>query len=131
MATDALIDALRTVLATRPLVRLALLFGSHARGQATARSDVDLAVLARGVDRLELAAALSLAVDREVDVIDLNEATIPMREELVRDAVVLHEGVPGAGALWRSRALAELEIDGPWYARMRDAMLVRVAKEGL
>lgn len=124
-------EPIRRVLASFPGVRLALLFGSYARGVATSESDVDVAVLARDVDLLSLGAALSLAVDREVDVIDLDEATIPMLEELIRDPVVVHEGAAAAFALWRSRVLAQLEIDGPWYARMRDAWLARVAAKGL
>jgi predicted nucleotidyltransferase len=125
------IETLRRVLATQEGVWLALLFGWEARGQAGPGSDVDVAVLGRGVDRLTLAAALSRAAGREVDVVDLVDPGVPLLEELVRDAVVVWEATPGAGALWRSRALAQLETDGPWYARMRDAWLARVAKAGV
>lgn len=52
-------------------------------------------------------------------------------QKLLRDGIVVHEGTPGAGATWRSRTLAMLETDGPWYARMRDAWLLRVREKGL
>jgi predicted nucleotidyltransferase len=123
--------ALAAALADREDVRLALLFGSQARGRAGAGSDVDVAVLAPGVDGLELASELSHAIGREVDVIALEDPSVPLLAQLVRDSIVVHEGVPGAAASWRARALLALEIDGPWYARMRDAWLARVAERGL
>ncbi len=118
---------LREVLRARPDVELALLFGSFARGQQTDRSDLDVAVHAPGTDLLELGARLVDASGREVDLIALSDADIPLREELVRDAVVLHEREPGAATRWRFHTMLELETDGPWYRRMRDAFLARLA----
>jgi hypothetical protein len=126
-----ILAALRTALEAHAGVQLALLFGSRARGAAGPDSDVDVAVLGRGVDRLALAASLSRAVGYEVDVIDLADPGVPLLEELVRDGIVVREATPGTGALWRARALAQLETDRPWYARMRDSWLARVAREGL
>ena len=125
------IEDVRRAIATVPGVRLALLFGSRARGTARDDSDVDIALDAPGDDRLATAAALSATLGLRIDVVDLRNATIPLLEDLLRDAIVVHEGSPGAGALWRSRTLAQLETDRPWYARMRDAWLARVAEEGL
>lgn len=122
---------LRQALAGCKDVRVAVLFGSEARGTARAGSDVDVAVDAPGADILEIAAALSEALSREVDVVPLEDATIPLLEQLVRDGIVVHEAYPGAGALWRSHALTSLETDRPWFARMRDAWLVRVREQGL
>jgi len=124
-------ERISAALAGRVEVQLALLFGSAARGTAGPESDVDLAVLAPGVDRLTLAAELSDTVGREVDVVSLEDASVPLLIQLVRDAVVVHEGTAGAAARWRSRSLLALETDGPWYARMRDAWLARVAERGL
>jgi predicted nucleotidyltransferase len=123
--------ALRSALQRHPGVRLALLFGSEARGQATESSDVDVAILAPGQDLLELASCLSEATGREVDVVGLDDPGVPLLEELMRDSKPLHEAFPGAYGLWRSRALSLLDIDGPGYARMRDAWLERVAREGI
>ena len=117
-------------LAGRAGLRVAVLFGSEARGTAKPTSDVDLAVLGDGLDPFALGAELALSLGREVDVVDLRDLTIPLAEELVRDGIVVHEGVPGAGALWRSHTLASLETDRPWFARMRDAYLKRLATEG-
>jgi predicted nucleotidyltransferase len=124
-------DALRDALRCHPGVRVVVLFGSHARGDARPDSDVDLAVLGANVDRLGIAGALSAKTGLEIDVIDLADPTIPLLEELVRDGIVVYEATPGAGALWRSRVLAQLETDRPWYARMRDAWLTSVAAKGL
>jgi predicted nucleotidyltransferase len=124
------INAMGEVLAAFPEVRLALLFGSEAKGTARRDSDVDVAVEAPVGSLGQIAAALSSRLGAEVDVVRLETASIPLLEALIADGIVLHEGKRGAGALWRSRVLAQLETDRPWYRRQRDAWLQRVAKHG-
>jgi predicted nucleotidyltransferase len=125
-------STLSAALVEEPAVELALLFGSRARGTAGPRSDVDVAILgAPGLDRLGLAASLGTRLGLEVDVLTLDDVPIPLLDALVREAIVIHEAHPGAAARWRSRALSQLETDRPWFARMRDAWLARVAARGL
>jgi predicted nucleotidyltransferase len=131
LAGSSLEERLRGVVERVPGVRLALLFGSQARGTASTGSDVDVAVLARGVDLLALGAALSQASGEAVDVVSLEDPGFPLLEELVRDGVPVYEGAPGAAASWRAHALSELDLDRPGFERMRDAWLDRVAREGL
>jgi predicted nucleotidyltransferase len=132
MTRDELIGRLASLLSERREVDLALLFGSWSRDQQHDRSDVDIAVSGRSIDDLELAAALSESLGREVQVLSLDrDLGVPLLDELIRDGVVLMEGRAGAAASWRTRALITLETDRPWYARMRDAYLHRVAERGL
>lgn len=131
MDLPALQARIREHLAGRTDVRVALLFGSRARDTARSDSDVDVAVEAPEVDLLTLGAELGAVLDLEVDVVDLADASIPLLEHVVRDGIVVHEGHRGAGAMWRSRTLTTLETDRPWYHRMRDAWLARVAREGI
>lgn len=112
-------------------VVLALLFGSEAQGRARSDSDVDVAVIAPGVDLAQLAGDLSSRLGREVDVVDLEDAFVPLLAEVVAHGVVVHEGRSGAAGAWRAHALADLEIDLPWYRRMSDGWLGRVAARGL
>lgn len=112
-------------------VSLAILFGSIAKNRARAGSDVDVAVAGRDVRVLELIADLSAAFGREVDVVRLPDASIPLLDEILRDGIVVHEQRPGQAAQWRSHTLAQLEIDRPWYHRMRDAFLRRVVERGI
>jgi predicted nucleotidyltransferase len=129
---SSLIDNVSRALALEPDVRLALLFGSVARGTDGADSDVDLAVqVPEDYDLAALSSRLSLALGREVEVISLRDPGVPMIEELLRDAVVVHEGEYGAAAQWRSHAWLDREIDLPWYERMRDAWLKHVAEGGM
>jgi predicted nucleotidyltransferase len=129
--TDPTVQVIRECLRGRLDVRLALVFGSRARGTATPTSDVDVAVGAPGVDLLDLTAELSRATGVEVDVVDLEHAGVPLLARIVREGVLVHELRPGAAATWRGQALADLETDAPWFARMRDAWLARVAARGL
>lgn len=72
-----LISALRSALRTEQNVRLALLFGSAARGSDTQASDVDLLVQMRDptLDRVvDLSAKLTRIVGRRVEVIRLEDA---------------------------------------------------------
>lgn len=118
---DARFEVMAQVLAAFPEVRLALLFGSEARGTAGRDSDVDVAVDAPATSLGQVAAALSSRLGAEVDVVRLDTASIPLLEALIADAVVLHESKPGAGALWRSRVLAQLETD-------RDLLAAKLAE---
>jgi predicted nucleotidyltransferase len=131
VASQDIRQLLTTLLRGRTDVRVALLFGSQARRTAREDSDVDLAIVGQGVDVLELRNELSQALGREVDVVHLTDPGIPLLEAVIRDGVVVHEAIPGCAAMWRSRALATLETDRPWFARMRDAWLRRVAEQGL
>jgi len=78
-------------LATQPDVAAGYLFGSYARGRATGRSDVDIAVLfhrpekdgfARFERRLELEIALEEIVKRPVQVIDLETAPLLLQRQV-------------------------------------------------
>ena len=129
--TKSLIERIAPVLAQRGDVELALLFGSYARGHATKTSDVDIAIIAPRDALLEIGADVSAAVGMEVDVIELEDANIPMQEALVRESVLIYERRRGAAAAWRTRTMLDLAIDLPWYRRMRDAWLKRVAERGL
>lgn len=112
-------------------VDLALLFGSFARGGQRSDSDIDIAVSGPSVEPLEVAAVLARATGRDVHVVRLHEASIPLLESLIDEGVVLHEGHAGAAASWRARVLADLELDRPWYARQRDAWLMHLQERGL
>lgn len=111
-------------------MRVAVVFGSRARGTATPTSDVDVAVRAPGVDLLGLAADLSRVTGHDVDVVPLEGVGVPLLARIVQEGVDVHEARPGGLATWRAQALADLETDRPWFARMRDAWLARVASRG-
>jgi uncharacterized protein len=129
---DNVSEPIHRALSAWPQVTLALVFGSVARGVAREDSDVDIAFESDGdVDVLGLAHVLGVAVGHEVHLLRLRDATIPVLDEIVHDGIVVHEGRASAAAEWRTRALCSLEIDRPWYARMRDAWLKEVAEGGL
>jgi len=119
--------ALRDILVHRPEVRLVLLFGSRAQGRATESSDVDLAVEGDHPDTYRLARELSLSLGKEADVVDLARAGYPLLKAVLRDGEVVYQRRPGAAAGWRSRTIAQLETDRPWFERMRDAYLKELA----
>jgi predicted nucleotidyltransferase len=131
-ADPAYVELIRRALARRPGVELALLFGSRLTGRAGPSSDIDLAIQAPGVDLFALAGDLSAELGAEVDLVDLDldQASIPLLNELVQSSEVVYEDARGRAASWRARALCALETDLPWFRRMRDAWLTRVSERG-
>jgi uncharacterized protein len=92
-------DALERYFASLDGIVLAYLFGSHARGQAWAHSDVDVAVLLadhpdddRCFDaRLEVIGGLMEILNTdEVDVLILNQAPPALAYAVLRDGILLY-----------------------------------------
>ncbi|HMH53544.1 MAG TPA: nucleotidyltransferase domain-containing protein [Candidatus Acidoferrum sp.] len=85
-------------------VRLAVVFGSRARGDATAASDWDIGILSDpDLDHDALLADLvrTLGIDR-IDLVDLARAGGLVRFRAARDGIAVFERVPGAFAdFWR------------------------------
>jgi uncharacterized protein len=92
----------------------AYLFGSQARGEAGAESDVDVAVLYREEPEvslsglgLELAAAIEKASGRRTDVVVLNRAPPDLVHRVLRDGVLLLESDSEARIRFETRSRAE------------------------
>ncbi len=114
-------------LCARPEVRLIVLFGSVARGQATAGSDVDLGIIAAGgVDALVPEVIRLLGTDR-VHVVDLARATPLLAMAAARHGIPLHQNPPGSFASFVSLALRRFE-DTRKFRRLREESLRRYAR---
>ncbi len=83
-----LLARLRVALEPFPDLKLALLFGSLAQGRGRPDSDVDLAVQAghplSAQQRMDLSVAVSQALQRPVDLVDLRTAGEPTLGQVVR-----------------------------------------------
>lgn len=106
----ALRDTAPAVLDDEP-VAFAYLYGSHARGTPTARSDVDVAVhLVEGVevDGLELALRVSRELERAggigpLDVVVvLDDAPLPLAGRIQEQGLVIYSRDEVARACWAS-----------------------------
>lgn len=104
---------LREHLATRADVIAAYLFGSRARDEATATSDVDIAIWLRAKPTglndapLELADELAQAVGLPVDVVVLNGAPSDLVHRVLRDGVLLLETDRSARIAFEVRARSD------------------------
>ena len=124
-----LLDRLRERAGSLPELRLAVLFGSAARGQARTGSDVDLGILldpdtreARNKALLEL----DRAAGREVDAVFLNEAPPLLRFEISRDGVLILEREEGLWAGVRAKAMVDWWDWAPYAKRIEDAAIRRL-----
>ena len=90
---DGGLHAIRKVAAQHAGLQILVLFGSRARGEATARSDWDLGYLGdSSLDREGLLADLVAAAGTEaIDLVDLDRASGLVRFRAARDAVIVFE----------------------------------------
>ena len=100
-------DLVRTLERTSG-VRLAVVFGSAARGTARSRSDVDIAVLLDNDEGLPaLSVALERVTGRSVDLISLRKAPPLLRFEIAREGRPLVERDPHAWVEFRAHAMID------------------------
>jgi predicted nucleotidyltransferase len=132
MDLDLLRTRLAAVLEHHDEVELALVFGSRARDEARPNSDVDVAVIGREVDTINLAVELTDALGLPVDIVDLSVAPpLVLLLAVLHDGVKIHEGRPGAYGRFLAHSLMDLETDLPAFRRMQRAFVQRVAERGL
>lgn len=86
-------NRIRQILSRHGDIRLAILFGSLAAGDATPRSDLDLAVL-MGIPlstetKMALIGELSQAIGRPVDLVDLRVAGEPLLGQILKHGIRL------------------------------------------
>lgn len=85
-------------------------FGSAARGEATAESDLDLAVLAPApldaLARFDLQERLAGLAGRDVDLVDLLAASTVMQAQIVATGTVVAERDRSARLAFEMRALS-------------------------
>ena len=127
---------LTAALRSGPRLKLAILFGSAAKGALRADSDVDVAILPAAQDialhaELELQAELSRVCERDVDLVRLDLAPTLVKWQVVRDGQVLLEQAPFAAARFRAMAAAEYLDFAPAFDRASETFRRRlVARAG-
>lgn len=114
MADQRLVKLLSDTLSGARGLVCAYLFGSHARGDETPGSDIDVALLLdqdppRTIEglRLDLADELAGTVDRPVDLVVLNRAPADLIHRVLRDGVLLLDRDPSARIRFEVRARNE------------------------
>jgi predicted nucleotidyltransferase len=89
--------AISELLSRHPGLRLAVVFGSRARAEATGASDWDIGYLAD--DRLDrdrlLSDLVNTLVTERIDLVDLERAGGLVRFRAARDGIVVFEAKPG------------------------------------
>lgn len=136
MELAALRRTVGEVLADHPVL-FSYLFGSHARGEGTGDSDVDIAVLfapdltpsARFAHCLEIGGALERGLGRPVDVVDLAEAPLRLAGRILTERVIL-TGMDRAERVHYETDLLPRYLDFEYFASRLDRMLLEATAEG-
>jgi predicted nucleotidyltransferase len=117
MASMDLSGATALLRARVPGLRVVWLHGSHARGDARADSDVDLALVADAPvdlrDLLSLQSDLAVLLGDDVDLVDLFDADDVLRVQVIEHGRVLFERTPADLARFEMHALSR-------YARFQE-----------
>ena len=135
MLKDRVVPKLRRYFASAPAgIVAAYLFGSVARGQERADSDVDVGIVfAAGkpdsLDALDRVArlqdGLTVAIGREVDLVPLNGAPPDLLHRVLMDRVLLHDGDHERRIEFEVRARNEYFDLAPCLERYRREVLRR------
>lgn len=126
-----LVETLTRVLDETANVRLAVLFGSAAKGALNSDSDIDIGVSMEGNRHVApaLRVALERALGRPVDVVMLDEAPPLVRFEIARGGVVLVERHPHGWADFRAHAMIDWWDWAPTARMMHEVMAARLRDE--
>lgn len=129
--TLAVIEALRN----GPPLRLAVLFGSWARGTSGANSDVDVGIVPIDPaltlrEEVGLQHRLETVCSRPVDVVRLDCASSVLLGEVARDGKLLFEAHDGDFAGFRVRALGEWLEFAPAYRQVAERFRQRLIEIG-
>jgi predicted nucleotidyltransferase len=109
---DLVVDRIRRVLESGPPLRLAVLFGSAARGRFRSDSDLDVALLPVDpslplASELDLQVSLERATGRSVDLVRLDHAPTLLRWDIARHGRVLLANPAGEHLRFLSEAACE------------------------
>jgi len=140
---DALIDTLRQhvpqILQDLP-VRLAYLYGSAARGEATPSSDVDIALVCDEEtspgQRLRLMLDVSAELFRQVGIVDadvraINDAPLVFRGRVACEGILLYARDEAQRIEFETRTRDEYFDYLPFHRRLQNAFLKNVRERGL
>jgi predicted nucleotidyltransferase len=114
--TSPIITTVAECLAAHPDIHLGIVYGSASAGTMRADSDVDVAVLADEPlsleARLDIILELSLALGREVDVLDLHPAHgLILRQILTKGTVALKRSTAAYARLMKRMLLDYADME--------------------
>lgn len=105
---------IQQVLTLHGEIRLAIVFGSLAKGRATTESDLDLAVLMdtslSSETKMALIGLLSQAIGRPIDLVDLRVAGEPLLGQILKHGVRLFGSDTDYAALIKRHVFEEADF---------------------
>jgi len=126
------LEGLHSALAAQPTVKLAVVFGSTARGRSGLGSDLDLAlrlVPNTAASRREVVDAARRATRREIDAVDLDTAPPLLRFQIARDGVLLVEREPPSWARFKAKAMTDWWDWAPTARKIHAAYIRRLREQ--
>ncbi len=123
---DTLVPLIAAFQRMHGCIQLCYLFGSQANGNASAESDVDVAILLKDgadpVTDLQLADFLAEKLGKKVDVVVLNHASPILQHEVIRDGIRLMEVSPMVRRFYELSSFRNY-VDAVFFQRKRHMRL--------
>jgi uncharacterized protein len=135
MAPEIMIDTLRRLFGRHAdRVACAYLYGSTARGEACAASDIDIAVLFRETPPatleglgFDIAGEIERVLGKPVDIVVLNRASPDLVHRILRDGLLVHESDRRMRVAFETRKRAEYFDLLPYLRQYRRSLAGRGA----
>lgn len=105
------------------------LFGSQAQGRTRTDSDIDLAIVLppggflTAVERMDLVVQLEDITERQVDLLVLNHAPLPLQFEVISTGIVLYQSSNDARTDFEDLIVRDYLDLGPMLERSRQEIL--------
>jgi predicted nucleotidyltransferase len=132
--TEQALECVREILVTGPRLRLAVVFGSRARGTVHAGSDLDVGIIPSDPElplaaELDLQRRLEAACSTPVDLVRLDRASTLVRWAVARDAQLVLADPPSEFPRFQASAALEhadlMTTLGPAAERFRQRLAER------
>jgi predicted nucleotidyltransferase len=96
VSQEQLVNNIRAlVLELAENIKLIYLFGSYAQVQANSESDIDIAILGKvkldSVERWQLQSELAIALENNVDLVDLLSASTVMQNQVIHHGICIYD----------------------------------------
>jgi predicted nucleotidyltransferase len=128
------IDSIKNTLKNNNSILMIYLFGSQVKGNTNKYSDIDIAILFDNEvkeheytdKQIDIAANLSKILNREIDVIILNRASLFLKYHVLKEGIKIYEHPDRSEHNFEARSIMEYLDFLPIKIRIENGMLAKI-----
>jgi predicted nucleotidyltransferase len=136
VVTDRELQKINNIFKNDVSIVVAYLFGSQAAGKANKYSDVDIAILFDTTEKeysyidkqIDLILSISDVLDKEVDVVILNRASLTLQYTVIKEGKRIYERADRTSRSFEARAIVEYFDFLPLKTRMENGLIAKIKR---